>query len=179
MKIIRPIVTCCLIQILFFFSIVSPASGSDVPKDARLLLEKREAAVKAIDQRFVEELKKLKVAHTKRGDLESANAIVELINKYETEQGIAKHESSDESSQIARLVGVWKRDVDGNLFQFNADGSGIFANRNMFQVTYNPQTDQFEVRSPHWELNTLRFDDTGTILIGYNSGGAYKLTRTK
>ena len=160
----RLIEICYLIPILLVFSLMSHASGSEVPNDARLLLEKRDEAVKAIDRRLVEELEKLKVAHTKRGDLESANAVVALIKKYKTD---------------ARLVGVWKRDTDGATLQFNADGTGLWNNHDMFTVTYNPKSDQFEMRSPRWEVNTMRFDDTGTILIGKNSGGAFRLTRTK
>ena len=167
--------TCYLIQILLVFSLVSLTGASEVPNDARLLLEKREEAVKAIDRRLVGELEKLKVAHTKRGDLESANAIVAIIKKYQADQGIPK----DESSQIARLVGVWRRDTDKSTLQFNADGTGLWNNRDIFRVTYNAKSDQLEMRSPRWEVNTMQFDDTGTTLMGKNSGGAFKLTRIK
>ena len=171
----RLIEICYLIQILLVFPLVSHASGSEVPNDARLLLEKREEAVKAIDRRLVEELEKLKLANTKRGDLESANAIAALIKQYRADQDIAK----DEPSQIARLVGIWRRDTDKTTLQFNADGTGMWNNRDMFRVTYNAKSDQFEIKSPRWEVNTMKFDDDGTILIGKNSGGAFKLTRIK
>jgi hypothetical protein len=171
----RLIGTCYLIQILLVFSLVSRAGASEIPNDARLLLEKREEAVKAIDRRLVEELEKLKVAHTKRGDLESANAIVALIKQYQADLGIAK----DEPSQIARLVGVWRRDTDKTTLQFNPDGTGMWNNRDMFRVSYNAKSDQFEIKSPRWEVNTMKFDDAGTTLIGKNSGGAFKLTRIK
>ena len=173
MKKIHQVLTCYLIQILLALLLVSHAGASELPSDARLLLEKREKAVKAIDRRMVEELEKLKAAHAKRGDLDSANAIVELMKQYQDDQGNAK----EDSSPMARLVGVWRRDTDNTTLLFNSDGTGMWNNRDMFSVTYNAKSEQFELKSPRWETSTMWFDAAGKILIGKNSAGAFKLTR--
>ena len=141
MKQMRLIKTASLIQILFVFSIVSLASGSELPSDARLLLEKREKAVKAIDQRLVEELEKIKVAHTKRGDLESANAIMELIQSIDGDV---------ESKYLKKLVGTWKRDTDGTFFEFDGRGGGMWNGRDAFTVTYDVEKRQYTVMAKIW-----------------------------
>ena len=168
--------TAFLIQILCLISIVSLAHGSEIPNDARQLLEKREEAVKAIDRRLVEELEKLKVAYTKHGELDSANAIVEIVNKYRIEP-IGQKSASD---QIARLTGVWKRDYDSSLFEFDAEGGGIWGGRDKFRVTYDPKMNRFELKRPQWDINTIVFSATGDTLIGTIVGGrSYILTRIK
>ncbi len=152
------------IQVLSVLSLASLAQGSELPDDARQLLEKRDEAVKAIDRQFAEELEKLKTAHTKRGDLDSANAIAALIS----------------STQIARLTGVWKRDYDSSLFEFDAEGGGVWGGRDKFRVIYDPKMDLFELKRPQWDMNTIRFSAAGDTLIGTIKGGrSYKLTRIK
>jgi len=167
-----------LLQTLLLISSISCICGSELPNDAIELLEKRDEAVKAIDRRLVEELDKLKLKHTKKGDLDSANAIVTLIEKYSSDEDIAK----TESAQIARLVGTWKRDYDGGSFVFNEDGTGIFNGRDKFRVTYDPKKDQFEMKSPRWRVaNPIRFDHASDaeVLLGKHHEGSYKLTRIK
>jgi hypothetical protein len=81
-------------------------------------------AVKAIDRRLVEELEKLKLAHTKRGDLESANAIVALIKQYEVDQGITKKEDS-KPSNVLDLIGTewtWERPGVVETIEFKRHG---------------------------------------------------------
>ena len=164
------------IQALSVLSLASLAQGSELPVDARQLLEKRDEAVKAIDRRFAEELEKLKTAHTKRGDLDSANAIVALIDKYKADQSNQK----DSSTQIALLAGVWKRDYDSSLFEFDAEGGGVWGGRDKFSVIYDPKMDHFELKRPQWDMNTIRFSAAGDTLIGTIKGGrSYKLTRIK
>lgn len=163
-----------LFQIPCLISTVALAYGAELPDEARQLLEKRTEAVKAIDHRFVEELEKLKVAHTKRGKLDSANAIVALIAQYRVDQDGLK----DPQAQIARLKGLWKRDYDGSLFEFDADGGGVWGARDKFRVTYVQKMDHFELTRPQWNLNTIKFAATGDTLIGTVKGGpSYKLTR--
>jgi hypothetical protein len=53
----------------------------EFPSDAQWLISKRAEAIANIDQRFIEELEKLKIQYTKAGDLENANLLLDLINQ--------------------------------------------------------------------------------------------------
>ena len=70
-----------------FFTAVSLVHASELPSDAKSLLIKRHHAVEKIDQKLTQELEKLKVSYTKRGDLDSANAIVLLMAKVDSKDG--------------------------------------------------------------------------------------------
>jgi hypothetical protein len=56
-------------------------SAGELPDDVQRLIDKRGEAIAQIDLKFVKELEKLKTKYTKVGDLDSANAIVALIEK--------------------------------------------------------------------------------------------------
>jgi hypothetical protein len=167
-----------LLQALLLISSISYICGSELPNDAIELVKKRDKAVKAIDERLVDELDKLKLNYTRKGDLDSANAIVALIEQYSSMDDVAK----TEAAQIARLVGTWKRDYDGGLFVFKADGTGVFNGRDGFRVTYDPNKDQFEMKSPRWRVaNPIEFEDgsDSKVLLGKHHQGSYKLTKIK
>lgn len=58
------------------------ASADELPEDLQHLMEKRTEAVAKIDAAFISKLEKLKIKYTKVGDLDTANAIVALIEKF-------------------------------------------------------------------------------------------------
>jgi len=62
---------------LAFMSTIS--LGAELPEEAQRLIEIRKKAIEKIDEKFVDELEKIKTTYTKMGDLESANAILDLI----------------------------------------------------------------------------------------------------
>lgn len=67
---------CCCLLLL-----ITLVSASELPDDVQRLIDKRSEAVAQINLKFVRELEKLKIKYTKAGDLDSANAIVALIEK--------------------------------------------------------------------------------------------------
>lgn len=64
-----------------FLLLTTLVSAGELPDDLQRLIEKRGEAIAQIDLKFVKELEKLKTKYTKAGDLDSANAIVALIEK--------------------------------------------------------------------------------------------------
>lgn len=50
-----------------------------LPSDVHKLVEQRKSAIAKIEQTFLQELEKLKLDYTKKGDLETANRIASLI----------------------------------------------------------------------------------------------------
>ena len=89
---------------LLFLFFIGYSQADEIPSDVKNLLEKRDNAVSAIDKRLVEELEKLKVNYTKRGDLESANTIVELVAKYKSTGG---DEDVNEDMEKALIGTMW------------------------------------------------------------------------
>ena len=70
-----------LIVVFLPLALMSTISlGAELPQEALRLVELRKKAIENIDKQFVGELEKVKITYTKKGDLDSANAIVTLIN---------------------------------------------------------------------------------------------------
>lgn len=72
---------------LIHFSILAAGCslvfGKELPSDVKALGTQQAAAALKIDRSYIQELEKLKVKYTKQGDLDTANAIVALIEKTE------------------------------------------------------------------------------------------------
>jgi hypothetical protein len=75
MKTHHNIITACLSILL-----VMNCMGNELPPEAKRLEQQRNEAVLKIDTNYSKELEKIKLMYTKRGDLEAANAIKELID---------------------------------------------------------------------------------------------------
>ena len=72
----------------------STSFGAEQPRQLQILIEKHQEATGKVDKAFFEELQKLKTNYTKAGDLESANAVVAVIEgKSVAPQSIEKHAS--------------------------------------------------------------------------------------
>lgn len=70
--------------------------ANELPSDAKWLTAKRAEAIEKIDRTYVKELEKLKVKYTKKGDLDSANAIVALME----DKSIPFRQKSSASSKL-------------------------------------------------------------------------------
>ena len=64
---------------LLIVLIFAPSLRAELPEEAQRLIDMRKEAVEKIDKKFINELEEIKTTYTKRGDLDSANAILELI----------------------------------------------------------------------------------------------------
>jgi hypothetical protein len=89
---------------LIFLFLVGVTHADQIPSDVKNLLDKRDGAVRVLDKRLVEELEKLKINYTKKGDLDAANAIVELIGKYDTD---GADENVDEDIKVTLIGTTW------------------------------------------------------------------------
>ena len=116
------------------------ALGDSIPTEAKTLLEQRQKAIEKIDEKMTQELEKIKVDYTKRGNLEAAVAVAELIKKFPTSTGPV-------------LDGSWKRDVDGGIFTFDGRGGGFFkgkGNKEPFIIFYDPKKGEFILLNEIW-----------------------------
>ena len=157
--------TAFYFQILFVIPFTC-AHGSELPSDVLNLFEKREEAVRAIDRRLVDELERLKLVYTKRGDLDTANAIVAEIQKVA-------------SVQISRLAGAWKRDLDGIIWTFDGKGGGLIGKSERFTVVYDSEKKNFRIMTEKW-TNTVSYGSDLSTLDGDTlDGRTYKLKRIK
>ena len=97
--------------------------GAELPQEARRLIDARAKAIENIDKQFVGELEKIKIAYTKKGDLESANAIVNLINTVPLDvqfvgkwsftagnwKGTKELRDGGDCYEDGKLIGKWSR----------------------------------------------------------------------
>ncbi len=95
------------IFVLTIFNVSFSAVGSELPDDVKNLVEKRQQAVNRINSVFVEELKKLKLNYTRTGNLNTANAIVSLVEQYEVVNDA--DEDQDMSSLLKNTTWAWFR----------------------------------------------------------------------
>ena len=91
---------------LLFLFLAGITHADQIPSDVKHLLDKRDDAVRVLDKRLVEELEKLKINYTKKGDLDAANAIVELIGKYDTD-GADEDVDEDIKATLIGTTWVW------------------------------------------------------------------------
>jgi len=93
-----------------FFIILFTAcslSADELPSDVQVLLGKRDRAIERINRTLVVELKKLKVIHTRRGDLEGAIVIADLIKTFQV--GNDNFETALLRKKLINTTWVWFR----------------------------------------------------------------------
>ena len=153
------------------FALTVMLSASDkLPYEAANLVAKRERAIEKIDEKFVTELEKLKKTFTKRGDLESANAIVFLIASVK--------DGRNTGSKKETIEGVWKRGHDGMVWYFDDKGGGKVG-RTSFTVAYDKSKGHFILKASDW-TNILTYSSDSSILNGDTlDGGTYQLKKTE
>ncbi len=160
-----------LIQISSLVFLISVSLGAELPPEAKRLVEQRDEAIQKIDSKFCEELEKIKLAYTKRGDLDSANAVADLIGKVD---------SKPQAHREGVIEGVWKRDLDDSIWTFDKDGKGgvVFGNVR-FTVDYQAEKKIFFLRSARW-TNIVSYGADLRTLEGTADGGkTYRMRRIK
>ena len=93
------------------------------------------------------EARKVKLAYAQKLDdlLTKAKAAGDAADVKEIEAMIAEVEGKkvETSGILAPLVGTWRRDTDGALWRFAADGSGTFNNKGKLALSYDPEGKRF------------------------------------
>lgn len=123
-------------QLFLLLIYITLSHAQELPTDVKNLLEKRNTAVSAIDKRLVEKLEKLKFNYTRRGDLDSANAIVELIAKYKPEDAVEAKDEKIGEEMKNKLIGtkwVWFR---GETITFMDNGRALWNHNNRQSFTW-------------------------------------------
>jgi len=91
-------------------------------------------------------------------------------------------DSAEIDSKMAGLVGKWKRDYDGGIFEFKDTKSGTFNTKQAFTVKYDADKKRVIITSDRWS-NEIAFTPNNDALNGsYEKDGRanrYKLTRIK
>ena len=163
---------CCLPLLL-----TALVSAGELPDDVQRLIDKRGEAIAQIDLKFVKELEKLKTKYTKAGDLDSANAIVALIEKtpvmvVDTDSGIPRKDL---------IEGAWKQVSDGKIWTFDDKGGGGGQNPNntRFKVIYDTEKKHFLIKSARWTDIASYGSDFDTLDCISQGGVSYQLRRIK
>jgi len=141
--------------------------GSDLPPEAKALLAQRQQAIEKIDNKLSQELEKIKVDYTKRGNLEAAVAVSELIKGFPGPEGPA-------------LEGSWKRNTDGGVFTFDGRGGGVFQCNKYkapFHIVYDSSRKEFLLIGPSW-IDTLSNGANDKTMSGHGvNSHMYTITR--
>lgn len=152
---------------MFSLCLIPTSACAELPVDARRLVDARARELERIDKKFITELESLKVAHMKRGDLNAANEVANLI-------------WSVQSKHVRQLSGKWKRDRDGCILEFDGKGHGLFNGSDKFTVQFDSEKQRFEIRKQGWEVNYLTLTDNPDVILASIPGiYDYKLTKEK
>ena len=154
--------------ICFSFLLVASTPGSELPTDVQNLISKREKAIAEIDRIYVRELEELKVKYTKAGDLDSANAIVSLIEK-----ALVNEVSPLEGEWIYRRTGTNDK---GTEYRISGDFLISSAKRFKFTREAGQLVVDFQGKG-----NMLRFRiiDENTMRGKNYYGNAYEFVRVR
>lgn len=150
-----------------------PLLAGELPPDAAALKVKRDVKIAEINQLYANELEKLQKLALKNGSLEAANAI-------EKEIAAAAPNPLRDSNSLRSIVGKWKRsgagtNIDGHVFQFADEKSGVFNGKKAFSVRYNASSEIISI-SPF--PDKIKFTNDPDVLEGVNEAGlTYKLVR--
>ncbi len=138
-------------RILFLIIVLTQGSsiGEELPREAEILLEKRQTAMERINERLNEELEKIKADRMGAGDLEGAKAVDALIADSDK---TVKNDSADPIVGTTwNYLGVNRQKI--NEFTFLKGG-------------------KVRCESSYNDANWRRLDSS-TILFGYTSEGGY------
>ena len=120
------------LRLLLPFLFTLPALAGEFADEARKLAGDFNRAKLAYVQKLDSLLAKAKAA----GDTAAIKTIEDLIAEAE-----GKRAAGDDV--LAPIVGTWKRDIDGAIWRFAADGTGTFNNKGKLAVSYDPEKDRF------------------------------------
>lgn len=91
-------------------------------------------------------------------------------------------DSTGIDDKLTSIVGKWKRDYDGAIFEFKDTKSGTWNTKQAFTVSYNADKKRVIITSDRW-TNEVAFTPNNDALNGsYELNGKttrYKLTRIK
>lgn len=154
---------------LAIFVAGSSALATELPPDVDKLLKQRNEAISTLNKRYVEELERLKLKYTKKGDLETANAIVELINATGASESGDKGKRPSESLEKLLMSKVWTYKSGDSVAQITFLEAGRTQTQGWIKdVKWSIENDQILVLH-YADKNTCRFDFkdfSGTEVLG-------------
>lgn len=111
------------------------------------------------------------------GDTAAAKEIEAMIAQVEAKAPAAGKD--DAPVELQRIVGKWKRDRDGMLWEFTDTKSGVAGGNTKFTVSYDASKKQIQVITDKF-IDTLKFSSDEDLLRGTDRrGDRYTLTRVK
>jgi len=166
MKILIAITTLTLSTLL---------SSAEQPQKLTRLITLRNQEVAKIDERFLEALEKLKVQYTKSGDLESANAVVEVITNLKSKDQI-----------LDSIVGEWSFKYKGENREYIFTQDFKFSGK--YPVSGNPFSGVWKRKGKYIYIsradeskrlgkitidpaNKAKYDSEGYIMLGEKKHG--------
>ena len=146
--------------------LLAPGIALASPPELKDLQAKRAAKIAEIDRIYASELEKLQEKLMKRGDLAGANKVEGEIRKVV-------------GSEFSSLIGTWRRDSDGGLWEITSTSAGVFNKKLKFRIRRDNAGRNAVVTGDGWE-DRLSFTDDPDVVRGEDrAGNQFFLTREK
>ena len=155
--------------------------AEELPAAALKLKEIREREINRINLAYLQKLDELLVDLRAKGDTEAVAAVEKLVAEAE---GGKPAEAKDDAGAdpLAPLVGVWRRDTDGGVWNIPNTKGGVFNGKLPFKLTYDPEKKQVVAVGEHW-VDRLTLTSNPDVVYGSadNKGRKtrYRLERVK
>jgi len=127
-------------SLLLLSLLVMPSLAlADLTGDADKLARDHAAAVSRLNLDYANKLDELLARAKADGNTTAATRVEALIAEVEGKPAAA----GATTGLLDPIVGTWKRDIDGSLWRFAANGKGSFNNKGKLNVSYDPEKKQF------------------------------------
>lgn len=147
-----------------------------LPPDAAALQRQRNVKISELNAAYVRALEKTKARAMADGDLAGATEIDAEIEAACLPTSSSAMAAIPENAAPSDIVGKWKRDYDGSVWDFTSPSAGNHAGQTAFKVTYDETSKRITIVSAKW-VNTLVFGLNRNVMLGEANGRKYRLTR--
>ena len=147
---------------------------AQLPEDARKLQDSYEREANKLRLAYAQKLDALRGKYVAAGDTKNADEVSKLIKALES----AKPVAVADDSELARLVGKWRRDHDGMLWTFKDTKSGNGGGTE-FTMSYDSKKKAVAIVGPD-AVTFLKFTSDKDVVKGENrKGEPFTLRRVK
>lgn len=157
------------------------AFGSDIPAEAAKLKEIHEREINKLNVAYLQRLDALLVDYRAKGDDKAVEAVEKLVAEVEAGKP-AEVKGEAGADPLAPLVGVWRRDTDGGVWNIPDTKGGVFNGKLPFKLNYDPEKKQVVAVGEHW-VDRLTLTSNPDVVYGTadNKGRKtrYRLERVK
>lgn len=149
--------------------------AAQVPEEVRRLSADYEREVNKLNLAYTQKLDRLAARYRAAGEEKTAKAIEAMIAEVDGKKAPLE-------DTLAPVVGTWKRDTDGALWRFAADGTATFNGTGKLTISYDAEKKRYVVVGPS-TVDSFALTRNPDVLNGAFEAGdrsfKYKVARIK